>query len=148
MTTFYIYEVPGEKIGATHVLESRSQYNFDLYGIWPIVIEKMEGPDNPEFWKIVGDREWELAELNGYRKDQHYKVIREMGLNVKTRKGWTCGNQSENGKKRRGITFEQAEEIRSKYTGKYGEQAKLAKEYGIPAPSIWFIINNKYYTKP
>ena len=76
MTTFYIYEVPGEKNGATKDWEARSQYNFDTYNIYPILIETMEGPDIPEFWQIVGDREWELADLNGYRRGEHYRDIR------------------------------------------------------------------------
>ena len=76
MTTYYIYEVPGEKNGATKDWEARYTYNFNKYLIEPVVIETMEGPDTEEMWQIVGDREWELADLNGYDRGDHYLVIR------------------------------------------------------------------------
>ena len=37
----------------------------------------MEGPNEPEFWQLVGDREWELADLYGYPRGTHYKFARE-----------------------------------------------------------------------
>jgi hypothetical protein len=76
-TTFYIYEVPGHKNGCTTEWQNRSQYNFSMYGVWPILIETYNYPDEPEYWQIVGDREWELAEKNGYSKNQHYRYARE-----------------------------------------------------------------------
>jgi hypothetical protein len=76
-TTFYIYEVPGHKNGCTTEWQKRSQYNFSMYGVWPILIETYNYPDEPEYWQIVGDREWELAEKNGYSKGAHYKPARE-----------------------------------------------------------------------
>ena len=77
ITIYYIYEVIGHKNGATMDWDKRSQYNFEKYGIMPILIETMEGPNEPEFWQIVGDREWELAEQNGYPRGEHYRVARE-----------------------------------------------------------------------
>ena len=74
---YYIYEVLGHKVGATKDWLTRSIYNFNKYGIQPIVIETMEGPDEPEFWQVVGDREWELADLNGYPRGVHYRIARE-----------------------------------------------------------------------
>ena len=79
MVIFYIYEVPGEKNGATKDWGARYKYNFNKYLIEPIVIETMEGPDTPEMWQIVGDREWELADLNGYDRGTHYRVMCENG---------------------------------------------------------------------
>ena len=76
-TIYYIYEVPGHKNGATMQWDKRSNQNFDKYGIRPVLIETMEGPNEPEFWQIVGDREWELADLNGYPRGTHYRVARE-----------------------------------------------------------------------
>ena len=76
---YYIYEVIGHKNGATIDWEARYTYNFNKYLIEPIVIETMEGPDNEEMWQIVGDREWELADLNGYKRGDHYLVIRRKG---------------------------------------------------------------------
>ena len=55
--TYYIYEVLGIKNGVTIEWDKRSQQNFDKYGIHPVLIETMEGPNEPEFWQIVGDRE-------------------------------------------------------------------------------------------
>ena len=77
MVTYFIYEVPGHKNGATNQWEKRSRQNFNKYGVMPIVIETMEGPNEPEFWQIVGDREWELADQNGYPRGEHYRAARE-----------------------------------------------------------------------
>lgn len=74
---YYIYEVPGHKNGATNDWDKRSQQNFEKYRIHPVVIETMEGPNTPEMWQIVGDREWELADINGYTRGTHYRVARE-----------------------------------------------------------------------
>ena len=73
---YYIYEVPAIKNGATMDWKFRRRHNFRKYGIEPIVVETMEGPDTEEMWKIVGDREWELADLNGYKRGEHYLAIR------------------------------------------------------------------------
>ena len=89
MTTYYIYEVPGHKNGATNDWDKRSGQNFEKYGIQPIVIETMEGPNTPEFWQVVGDREWELADLNGYPRGVHYRVAREK------RPVWDCNPTKE-----------------------------------------------------
>ena len=91
MTIYYIYEVPGHKNGATADWEKRSSENFETYGIQPILIETMEGPNEPEFWQIVGDREWELADQNGYTKGNHYRKARE------TRRRWTKEDMSKGG---------------------------------------------------
>ena len=71
---YYIYEVPGEKNGATKDWETRFRENFEKYQIEPIIIETMEGPDTEEYWQVVGDREWYYADLNGYKRGQHYRV--------------------------------------------------------------------------
>ena len=89
-TTYYIYEVPTEKNGATHEWEERRAYNFETYNIEPIIVETIEGPDNEDTWQIVGDREWELADLNGYERREHYFAMR-----IKGRKGGlTQGNRN------------------------------------------------------
>lgn len=74
--TFYIYEVPGHKNGATKNWKSRSKSNFNRYHTQPILIETIEGPDIEDFWQLVGDREWELADQNGYKRGEHYRSIR------------------------------------------------------------------------
>ena len=75
--TYYIYEIPGIKNGATIQWDKRSLDNFEKYSVMPILIETMEGPNETEFWQIVGDREWELADLNGYARGTHYRAARE-----------------------------------------------------------------------
>jgi len=77
MKTFYIYEVVGHKIGVTTQLEKRNTENFNKYQIIPIILETYEYPDTSEYWKIIGDREWELADIYGYNRGVHYKVARE-----------------------------------------------------------------------
>ena len=69
---YYIYEVPGHKNGATKRWKQRSKYNFEKYEVNPIIVETMEGPDTEDMWQIVGDREWELADQNGYPRGVHY----------------------------------------------------------------------------
>tara|TARA_R110000772_G_scaffold105022_1_gene206602 strand:+ start:15 stop:464 length:450 start_codon:yes stop_codon:yes gene_type:complete len=76
MTTFYIYEVPGDKNGATKDWLNRKRFNFSKYHIQPILIETMEGPDDEDMWQLVGDREWYYADLNGYDRGTHYRVMR------------------------------------------------------------------------
>ena len=78
--TYYIYEVLGDKIGATAKLKRRNKFNLDKYGTMPIIVETMEGPDNEDMWKVVGDREWELADQYGYSKGKHYLDMRISGL--------------------------------------------------------------------
>lgn len=135
---FYIYEIPGEKNGATKDWEGRSEYNFNKYNIQPILIETMEGPDVEEFWQVVGDREWELADLNGYKRGEHYRSIRirgaigqpraaVLGGRVTGRKNVESGHIQRlqkqiaaaggkvAGKQSRLLTMEQAKEIRSLY---------------------------------
>ena len=86
MVTYYLYEVPGKKNGATVNWEGRGKWNFKHYGIEPILIETMEGPDTPEMWKIVGDREWELADANGYERGTHYLKIRTATPSIEIRR--------------------------------------------------------------
>jgi len=164
---YYIYEVPGEKNGATKHWEIRSQYNFEKYGIHPVLIETMEGPDEPDYWQEVGDREWYYADLNGYPRGVHYKttILRAIKASVvNMRNGQflercAAGGRANLGgknpslgivnKQKRVLTFEQAQEIRSKYTpGTYGLTKKIMEEYGISANVFYGIINNKYYLEP
>ena len=173
---FYIYEIPGRKNGATIDFKGRSEYNFNKYNIQPILIETMEGPDVEEFWQVVGDREWELADLNGYDRGTHYRVIRiraaigqpraaVLGGYVTGRKHAESGHiqrlQKENcaaggkvrGKQCRLLTFEQAQEIRSKYVkgsknqhSKVGPtQHELAKQFNTTRTVIKGIVEGKTY---
>ena len=174
MVTYYLYEVPGEKNGATIDWEGRSKYNFRKWGIQPIIIETMEGPDTPEMWKIVGDREWELADANGYRRGDHYLVMRQKSLlgfcgdekrHVLTKEECVKGGRKGKGKiltestKRKiskakeTLTMEIALKIRSEYVrgsknqfNKVGlSQHELAKKYNTTRNIIKRIVNNETY---
>ena len=185
MTTFYIYEVRGHKNGATMDWHNRCEYNFAMYGVQPVLVEIMEGPDTPDFWQIVGDREWELAEENGYPKGIHYLKVRifqskqdtpearqkmsdshkgkyphslEVTERIRqknigrehskeSKQKMSDGNKGSTRKALRTLTFDQAEEIRSKYVPKKYSTYKLAKEYEVSQRCIFQILNNLTYTK-
>lgn len=80
---YYLYKLTNsvkfDKCGATNNWNQRCIDNRIQHGIQCeiTIIEIMEGPNTPEFWQVVGDREWELAELYGYPKGTHYRVARE-----------------------------------------------------------------------
>ena len=163
---YYIYEIPGIKNGATKHWDQRRQYNFNLYQIEPIIIETYDMPDNEDTWQFIGDREWELADLNGYDRGVHYKttILRgRRGADTNMRSGQfleycAAGGRANKGgknpslgivnKQKRVITFEQAQEIRSMWTpGIYGLRKKICDEYNIKVGVFYGIINNKYYTE-
>ena len=77
MKTYFIYHILGIKIGATCDRIKRFRENFNLYQIQPIILETMEGPNTPEMWQVVGDREWELADQYGYPRGEHYRSARQ-----------------------------------------------------------------------
>ena len=162
--TYYIYEVTGIKIGATKQWDQRRNYNFNSYQIEPIIVETMEGPDTEDMWKVVGDREWELADLNGYDKGTHYRVMRIRGANglvvaqrlgglvtgrmnvesghlnrIKTKESLSKGGKA-GGKTQRSITFEIAEQIRSEYKNSGNHNA-----FNIKGPTQQQLAN-KYNT--
>ena len=168
---FYIYEVKGIKNGCTTEWDKRCKQNFERYNITPVVVETYEYPNTAEYWQIVGDREWELAELNGYPKGVHYRVAREkriVGGKIGRSKGGKIGGPIA-GKKHvesghlasissmggkvpsyhtRKLTYEDAQMIRELYSPKEYSSRKLAKIYGISHSCILSIIKNKYYTQP
>jgi len=80
---YYLYKLENslkfDKCGATTQWDKRCRDNRASHGSQCIItlLETMEGPNEPEFWKIVGDREWELADLYGYPRGNHYKFARE-----------------------------------------------------------------------
>ena len=122
MKTFYIYEVIGHKNGATIQWDIRSKQNFDVYGIQPIIIETMEGPNEPEFWQIVGDREWELADQNGYPRGTHYRVARE----TRPRNGFK--DPSSAGKK--GYVASNLQQYHEENSKKLGEYRSIMNKLG------------------
>ena len=163
MKTYFIYHILGIKIGATCDRIKRFRENFNLYQIQPIILETMEGPNTPEMWQVVGDREWELADQYGYLRGEHYRIAREKRPNGMSKESSrkaqttkainnTIGNGGKIGGKKpsrwlRSLTFQQAQDIRSKYIPLKYHMGMLAKEYNITKTTVFHIIHNKIYTQ-
>jgi len=170
MQNYYIYHVPGIKIGATKDWETRRVYNFETYNIEPIIVETMEGPDNEDMWQIVGDREWELADEYGYDRGTHYKVARENRpkWNNETRHRFTNEDlekakeahrnspnrfKSKHTKKLMSISkcklMDEADIIRERFEKRAGAKGKfyknISKEYNVSVSTIRRIIAKTVY---
>lgn len=154
---YYIYEVPGEKNGATKQWEKRRAYNFNRYQIEPIIVETMEGPDTEEYWQVVGDREWYYADLNGYPRGTHYRVATLQSI-VAGRKAATITpvsmfstteSRSKGGKQsmkdKRIITFDIAEEIRKEYVPQKVTYKMLGEKYGCSWNTVRHIVKGWSY---
>ena len=80
---YYLYRLQNsikfDKCGATSDWDKRCLDNRASHGNQCIIteLETMEGPNTPEFWQVVGDREWELADQYGYTRGIHYRIARE-----------------------------------------------------------------------
>jgi hypothetical protein len=168
---YYIYEIPGVKIGCTENVKRR--------------VKKVQGYTNYKILETHTDimeaskREIELQRKYGYKVDTvpYYKT-----LLIQTTEGCRKGGKKNvesgqivalgkkygkiNGKKavesgqivalgkiqgklNRKLTFEQAEEIRKKFTkmdgGKLVRYDTLAAEYNVSRTAIVFIIQHKRY---
>jgi hypothetical protein len=128
---YYLYHIPGEKIGCTQQLEGRI---------------KVQGYDNYEILEthtdiyVASDRERELQKQYGYRVDTrpYYQM---MGIAKRT----PATNRA-NGRSKSKINMQIAEEIRTRL--KNGETGKaLAKEYGILKSTVSMIKNNQQWVK-
>ncbi len=174
MTTFYIYHVPQYvwpdgrigKIGCTKEPEVRFKKYKDLF------VETLE--EHTDGW-LAGDREKELQKEYGYRVDDlHYMVTANM-VNARTQASYDNADKSyfkteewrkrksevaksqdltlfnlagrKNGKAHRNITFEQAQEIRSKWKFRVYTSKMLAKEYGITNSAVKAILQNRTYNE-
>ncbi len=173
---YYIYHIPGVKIGMTNDLEKRmSDQGFTE---WEILETHTDG------W-LGGDREQELQKQYGLPVDQvHYMISlqnrpkwskeaqRKGGRNSidqmrskLTKEAMSRGGQagkgkpkpwakpskeaqSKGGKGHRYLTFEQAEEIRAKYVPRKYTAKMLAEEYGVQPRVIYKIIYNITYETP
>ena len=89
MITYYLYRLINslkfDKCGATNDWDKRCTDNRREHGPQCTItlLETMEGPNTPEFWQVVGDREWELADQYEYPRGTHYRIARER------RRTWT-----------------------------------------------------------
>jgi len=134
---YYIYHIPGVKIGCTDNIARRM--------------------------KAQGFTEWEILERyrNIYTASKReIELQKKYGLPVDKMPYYqTCSiatpeGMSKGGKKvqkigtdeRRKLTFDQAEEIRTKYVPRKYTASKLAKEYKVSIGAIYKIIYNQRYS--
>tara|TARA_R110001606_G_scaffold214652_1_gene362501 strand:+ start:37 stop:549 length:513 start_codon:yes stop_codon:yes gene_type:complete len=169
MVTYFLYRLTNsltrDKCGATIQWDKRCKDNRVTHGDQCIIteLETMEGPDTPEMWQVVGDREWELADQYRYLRGEHYRIAREKRPNGMSKESSrkaqttkvinnTIGNGGKIGGKKpsrwlRSLTFQQAQDIRSKYIPLKYHMGMLAKEYNITKTTVFHIIHNKIYTQ-
>ena len=153
MKVYYIYHIAGIKIGCTSDLIKRmSDQGFteweileehtDIYEVSDreIELQKQYGlpVDKVPYWKNVENRP------NGMSKETVIKSQRVKELNNTLGCGGLIGGKVKS-KWLRKLTFEQAEEIRSKYIPIKYSMYKLAKEYNVTVTTIFHIIKNNIY---
>ena len=132
---YYIYHIPGVKIGCTNDLVKRmADQGFTNWEI----LEKYNNI------YTASKREIELQ--------KEYKLPIDAvpyWMSVKNRRRFTDEDRAKGVKnrarKQRNLTFEQAQEIRSKFNNERGQQIGLAREYNVTRTTIRRILNNKIY---
>ncbi len=168
MEHYYIYHIPGVKIGCS---------------MYPKQRVKCQGYSNYEILEVhackylVSDREMDLQREHGYPVDTtpYWKIIeidRSIGgrkAAVTNKENWDAMLQDSNhqrhasaaahqaklekgiyddiGRKKRKLTFEDAEQIR-KYSNEGMFQRSIAKLYGVSQRTIAMIVHYKTYKKP
>jgi len=173
---YYIYHIPNIKIGCTKDLQKRMRDQG--FTEWEILEEHTDGwlAGNREIelqkeYGLPVDQVHYMISIQNRRKFTKEEMAKG-GRNNQKRftkeecaKGGRAGNgvpkpwakfsksaqikgASNSGKLKRDLTFDQAQEIRAKYTGKRGDQLKLQKEYGVGKSVIFKIVNNKSYLEP
>lgn len=139
---YYIYHIPGIKIGCTNDLIKRmADQGFTEWEI----LEKYRNIYTASKREIELQKEYGLPvdRMPYYMVVQHRKKAAVSG----GKKGGIKGGKI-NGKKNRIITFEQAQEIRAKYTAAPRQQTLLGKEYGVTSGVIFNIVHNKTHLEP
>lgn len=142
---YYIYHIPGEKIGCTKDYPQRCiDQGFSNY-------ELLETHNDGQ---KAGDRELELQKQYGYPVDKsHYMHsaglhVYSKGVSKPNHPGPTAQARSNSGKAGRNLTYEQAQEIRAKYIPRKYTADMLAEEYGVLKTTIRKIVYNQYYLEP
>ena len=133
---YYIYHIAGIKIGVTKDLKRRMRNQ--RFTEWEILEEHT-------CINTVSDREIELQKEYGYPVDSIPYIMSTRQLGGET-----------SGKLKRSMSFELAQEVRSKYTnkGNYNPHNRglslndLAREYNVGKMVIHGIVNNITYTTP
>ncbi len=169
---YYIYEIPGVKIGCTNNIKRRvQQQKCTQYKVLETHADIIE----------ASRREIELQKQYGYKVDKtpYYKTllspttegcskagkisgkkavesgqlasIQSLGGKIAGKKAVESGHMTALGKLKRKLTFEQAQKIREKFYKMDGSANKrhieLAAEYNVSQSVIWSIIKNQSYTE-
>jgi hypothetical protein len=157
---YYIYEIPGVKIGCTWNVKRR--------------VEKAQGYTDYKILEQHTDimeaskREIELQKHYGYKVDKlpYYKTLLSGTDEGRSKAGIISGKKAAesgqlasirglggkiSGKLKRKLTFNQAQEIKEKFQkmdgGKMERYDTLAAEYNVSNTAIRYIIKNKTYTE-
>lgn len=167
MKTYYIYHINGVKIGCTSQIEKRMYVQgFTNYEILE---------EHTDIY-LASDREIELQKQYGYPVDTKPYYLNASMVLARDQASYNNSNKSnfrtkeyrklkseqakiqdltkfnlagsKSGKSRRNITFEQAQEIRSKWKFRVYTSKMLAKEYGITNAAVKAILQNRTYTTP
>ena len=143
---YYIYHIPGVKIGCTSQLEIRMKQQ--EFGSWEVLETHTDG------W-LAGNREIELQKEYGLPVDKiHYMIARQHMQKAQriANNGWQTGDQAARGRRNKGrkrpdlaknnillkskLTQKQVENIRSSNDSR----ANLAKKYNVSIGTIRNII--------
>ena len=167
--TYYIYEIPGVKIGCTDNVKRRVEtvQGYTNYTILEQHTDVMEASrreielqkkygypvDKAPYYKSVSNPTTEGSikggKLQGKKNKESGHLARIWTFETRSKGGKISGKI--NGKANRKLTFEQAEQIREKFQkmdgGKLVRYDTLASEYNVSPSAIRFIIQNKSYTE-
>ena len=173
---YYIYHIPGHKIGCTSDLQKRMQdqgfttweileVHTDIYEASnrEIELQKEYGlpVDAVQYWQSVKNRrKFTKEEMSRGGKNSIAQLRSKLNKEALSRGGrasrgkskpWVKPSklaQSNGGKAGRNLTFEQAEEIRSKYIPRKYTAKMLSNEYKVSLTTIHKIIHRTSYTQP
>ena len=146
MKNYYIYHIPGIKIGCTTNVPHRMQEQG--FTEW----EHLE--THTDIYE-VSDREIELQKEYGLPVDTvpYWQAVENRPKwNDKTRYKWTKEEMNaaaiKGNKHKRNLTFKQAQEIRAKFVPRKYTHDMLAKEYMVNLIVIRKILYNQTYITP
>ena len=137
---YFIYHIPGIKIGCTSDLQTRMRVQ--SFTEWEILEEHTDIYE-------ASDREIQLQKDYGLPVDKmlYYQKISHLTNTGNKYPNRKCPWNVERNKQTRKLTFEVAEVIRSKYKPRKYGMMQLAKDYNVSYLVINKIINKVTYTQ-
>ena len=138
--TYYIYHIPGVKIGCTKDLKTRMRVQG--FTDWEILEEHTDIYE-------ASNRELELQEEYGLPVDKmlYYQKLSHFTNTGNKYPNKKCPWNVEMNKRYRKLTLKDAKVIRSKYIPRKYSMMRLAKEYNVSYLVINKIINNLTYNE-